>query len=274
MPALVVEGIRIYYQQHGQGDPLLLLHCGLGTGGDFAAILPDLAARYTVLTPDRPGYGRSDHGVPFDDKYFTAQAHWMDRFLEALGITAACFWGWSDGGIISLWTAILHPGRVRALVVEASHLRGRKPTIAFLSQHLRPAELPADERERLARQHGADYGPSLAQKWARLWLELGRRDMTLYDGRLQEVRAPTLILHAADDPHVPTEEAMALQAAIPGARLEVLPEGGHAIHAGPAREQVLATALSFLEEIVGRKSAPLAPSEGRPLWLPLQGAER
>lgn len=269
MPWLVVEGTRIYYEQHGSGPPLLLLHCGLGTGGDFAAILPELAERYLVLTPDRPGYGQSDHEVPFDERYFAAQVRWMDRFLAALGIEAAYLWGWSDGGIIALWTAIRHPARVRALVIEAGHLRGRKPATiavrgvpsgaaggadaptgtAFIVQHLRPAELPAEARERLARQHGADYGPVLAQKWARLWLDLGRRDVTLYDGRLREVRAPALILHAADDPYVPAEEAEALAAAIPTARLCLWPEGGHAIHAGPAREQLLATALAFMQEV-------------------------
>jgi pimeloyl-ACP methyl ester carboxylesterase len=257
MPWIVVEGIRIYYEQHGCGTPLVLLHCGLGTGGDFAAILPALAEHYRVLTPDRPGYGRSDHEVPFDERYFAAQVHWMDEFLAALEIDAACFWGWSDGGIMALWTAILHPARVRALVIEAGHLRGRKPETGpgrghdFIAQHLRPADLPAEQRERLARQHGVDYGPELAQKWARLWLDLGRRDATLYDGRLREVRAPALILHAANDPYVAVEEAEALAAAIPAARLHLFPEGGHAVHAGPAREQLLAMALAFLQEVTG-----------------------
>jgi pimeloyl-ACP methyl ester carboxylesterase len=267
MPTIVIEGVRIYYQQQGQGRPLLMLHCGLGTGGDFAAILPALAERYLVITPDRPGYGQSDHEIPFDERYFTAQAHWMDCFLAALGIATAGLWGWSDGGVVALGMAIRHPTRVRALVVEAGHLRGRKPETmdstarpasgppaaptgtAFIAQHLRPAGLPAEERARLARQHGAEYGPVLAQKWARFWLDLGRRDAALYDGRLREVRVPALVLHAADDPYVPVEEAEGLAAAIPTARLRLFPEGGHAIHAGPARTAFLATALAFLQEV-------------------------
>jgi len=280
MPELVVEGTRIYYQQQGHGEPLLLLHCGLGTGGDFAAILPDLAERYTVFTPDRPGYGRSDHDIPFDDRYFAAQVYWVKRFQEALGIESAYFWGWSDGGVIALWTAIQHPERARAMVIEASHLRGRKPDATLIAQHLRPLDLPVEERARLARQHGADYGPELAQKWARLWLDLGQRDVYLYDGQLGAVRVPTLILHAADDPHVPTEEALALQAAIPGAQLRVFPVGGHALHAGPAREQVLAAALAFLEEAAGRNRAPVAgvglaaQLPERPLQSPRRGTGR
>jgi len=261
MPELVVDGMRIYYQQHGQGEPLLLLHCGLGTGGDFAAILPELAKRYTVLTPDRPGYGRSDHQVPFDDRYFAVQMHWMDRFLEALGIISTSFWGWSDGGVVSLWMAILHPERVRALLIEASHIRGRKPDTAFLSQHLQPAGLPLEERQRLARQQGADYWPELSRRWARLWLDMGQRDIYLYDGRLSEVRAPTLVLHAADDPQVPLDEALALQAAIPGARQHVFPTGGHAIHAGPARQELLSVALAFLDDL---PPLPAGPAPGGP----------
>jgi pimeloyl-ACP methyl ester carboxylesterase len=247
MPDVDIQGWRIYYQQQGQGPLLLMLHCGLGTGGDFAAILPELVADYTVLTPDRPGYGRSSHADVFNRSYFSLQADLMAALLDALQLGPAIFWGWSDGAIIALWTAIRYPEWVRALVLEAGHFHARKPDGRFVEQHLYPESLPEEEQVRLARQHGQDYWQTFSRRWARMWVGLHRQGIELYDGLLSQVRAPALVLNADDDPHVPLEEARMLCSNIPTARMEVFPGGGHSLHTGPARTEVLQSALDFMQ---------------------------
>lgn len=248
MPRRQIQEMPIYFQQRGRGEPLLLIHCGLGTGGDFATMLPALAEHYAVITPDRPGYGRSGHGLTFDGDFFARQARWMHQLLDTLALGPAHVWGWSDGAVVALWMAILHPETARSVVVEAGHLYGRKASRTFIERHLEPETLPQEEQARLARQQGAAYWPTLSRRWAQMWLRLDARGGTLYGGRLAEVQTPTLILHADDDAHIPVEEARGLQHRIPGARLQLFPGGGHALHVGPAREAVLAAVLAFLEQ--------------------------
>ena len=84
MPGRHIHNTFVYFRQQGQGSPLLLLHCGLGTGGDFATLIPELAQHYTVVTPDRPGYGRSDRNAVFDGALFSSQADLMAALLEEM----------------------------------------------------------------------------------------------------------------------------------------------------------------------------------------------
>jgi pimeloyl-ACP methyl ester carboxylesterase len=246
----------IYYRQQGQGDPLVLLHSGLGTGGDFSSIVPDLVYHYTVFTPDRPGYGRSGHDVSFEDGFFSAQAGVLVEFLRSIDRGPAFLWGWSDGAVVALWMAILYPEWVRAVVVEAGHLYGRKPAHAFLEQYLLPASLSVEERTGLAQRHGEEYWPELSKRWAEMWLHLSDRGGDLYKGQLTKVRTPTLILLAEDDLHIPAQEARDLAARIRGARLHLFPNGGHILHGGTAREQCLASVLDFLQPLSSRQGAP------------------
>jgi pimeloyl-ACP methyl ester carboxylesterase len=258
VPERHIQDTLVYFQQRGQGPPLLLLHCGLGTGGDFAGLAPELAQRYTTLTPDRPGYGRSDHDAVFDAALFRSQADLMAGLLQETATSPAFVWGWSDGGVVALWLAIRHPGRVHGLVVEAGHIRGDKPDSSLVAQYLHPEKLPPEEQARLARQHGDPYWRSLSRRWARLWLDLGMRAERLYAGRLGEVSAPTLILHAEDDPYVPAAEGRALHEAIPHSQLCILPAGGHFLHTGAAQAEILSRVLAFFEAV----PAPTGASVG------------
>ena len=118
-----VNGLQLYYELHGTGEPLVLLHGGLGTIGMFAPLLPSLAASRQVIAVELQACG---HTADIDRPMaFEAMADDIAALIEHLGLEKADILGYSMGGGVALQTAIRHPQRVRRLVVvsfpSASH---------------------------------------------------------------------------------------------------------------------------------------------------------
>jgi pimeloyl-ACP methyl ester carboxylesterase len=111
-----IDGISLYYEEHGSGEPLVLLHGGLGAGELFAPILPALASERRVIVIDLPGHGHSANPC---DRPLRAQllADDVAGLIEHLGLGRVDVMGYSLGGMVALRTAIQHPHRVRKLVL-------------------------------------------------------------------------------------------------------------------------------------------------------------
>ena len=108
-----VNGIKLYYAVYGSGEPLLMLHGGLGHSDVWGNQIPAFAAKYKVIAVDSRGHGRSTR----DDKPFgyDLMADDVVALMDKLGIPKASIVGWSDGGIIGLDMAIRHPERLDKL---------------------------------------------------------------------------------------------------------------------------------------------------------------
>lgn len=116
-----VNGIRLYYEIHGTGRPLVLLHGGLGAGSMFGANLTTLAKNHQVIVVDLQGHGRTaDIDRPIDP---ALMADDIAALLEHLGIAKADVMGYSLGGGVALQTAARHPALVRKLVLVSAPLR-------------------------------------------------------------------------------------------------------------------------------------------------------
>ena len=114
MSYLETNGVSLYYEEHGAGEPLVLLHGGIGSGAMFAAILPALAANRRVLLVDLQGHGRTaDVDRPFRVE---SMADDVAGLIAELG-GAADVLGYSLGGAVALRLAIQHPERVRELIL-------------------------------------------------------------------------------------------------------------------------------------------------------------
>ncbi len=111
-----LNGVSLYYEEHGSGGtPLILLHGGLGAGEMFAPMLPALTAGRRVITVDLPGHGHTaDPGKPLRFEWLAGT---VAGLITHLGLPQADLMGYSLGGEVSLRTAIQHPGLVRRLVV-------------------------------------------------------------------------------------------------------------------------------------------------------------
>jgi pimeloyl-ACP methyl ester carboxylesterase len=110
-----VNGINLYYEIHGTGKPLIMLHGGFGTFEMFTALSPALALDHQVIGVDLYGHGRTaltDRPIRFEQ-----MADDIAGLIHHLGLEKADLLGYSLGGAVALQTAIRHPERVNQLVV-------------------------------------------------------------------------------------------------------------------------------------------------------------
>lgn len=232
MPTAEVNGITLYYEARGAGEPLLLIG---GLGGDitlFAGIIAWLARRYQVVAFDNRGSGRSSKpDIPYTIAMMADDAAGL---MEALSIERAHIMGVSMGGRIALEFALAHPGQVSKLVLVSTSAAGRgKVTMSWPMRLLLPltwlgllrGKYPqpryAHQRQREA---SVRYGAS---------------------GRLGLIQAPTLILHGRRDRSMPLELAERMHTGIAGSQMEVF-RGGHMFFLLSEREAFLGQVDRFL----------------------------
>jgi pimeloyl-ACP methyl ester carboxylesterase len=120
MPYAAVDGLDMYYEIHGEGSPLLLLHGGAGSIPE--RWIPFLTPHFRVIAPEQMGHGRTADLVdrPF---HYHDMAEDTVELMRQLGIESAVVVGYSDGGIIGLDLAIHHPERVSKLAVTGANAR-------------------------------------------------------------------------------------------------------------------------------------------------------
>src|SRR3954447_8680146 len=117
MPIFEHDGVSIHYEEHGAGDPVLLMHGFTESARDLAGVIDGLAPHYRVIAPDLRGYGRSQpqpRDYPVD--FYQRDARDMAALLGHLGITRAHITGFSDGSEVALLVAIQNPELARSVV--------------------------------------------------------------------------------------------------------------------------------------------------------------
>ena len=116
-----VNGLHLYYETHGEGRPLILLHGGLGSGEMFGPVIPALAAGHQVIAVDLQGHGRTaDIDRPIDVRLMADDIAALSRHL---GLEQADVVGYSLGGGVAFHTAVKSPELVRRLVMVSTNLR-------------------------------------------------------------------------------------------------------------------------------------------------------
>src|SRR5213593_3138310 len=115
-----VNGINLYYETHGTGRPMILLHGGLGSGEMFGPILPTLAERHQVIAVDLQGHGRTaDVDRPIDTRLMADD---IAALIDHLGLDKPDLVGYSLGGGVALQTAFKYPQKIRRLVAVSANI--------------------------------------------------------------------------------------------------------------------------------------------------------
>ena len=125
-----VNGISMYYATYGAGDPVLLIHGGLGHADIWANQVIDLMADHLVIVADSRGHGRSTRNAdPYGYDLMTAD---YVALLDTLGLAKVDVVGWSDGGIIGIDIAMNYPDRVDQIFAQAANITtdGVDPAVA------------------------------------------------------------------------------------------------------------------------------------------------
>jgi len=114
----LVNGLELYYEIHGTGQPLILIHGGLGVIGMFEQLLPELAGTRQVIGVELQGHGHTaDIERPLS---FESMADDIAALIKHLGLEKADIFGYSLGGGVALQTAIRHPDVVSKLVIVSA----------------------------------------------------------------------------------------------------------------------------------------------------------
>jgi pimeloyl-ACP methyl ester carboxylesterase len=218
------NGIHTYSQEHGSGDPLLLLHGGLVDGDSFGQQTPAFAGRYRVIVPDRRGHGRtSDVDGPIT---YDVMADDTIAFMDALGTGPAHLVGWSDGGNVGLLVAIKRPDLVRRLVTIGSNFSADGLTREAAESFKPDAPTSAVPIMREAWKLNAvdpDRFETVLEKMQRCWF-----DYAIPTADLARIAAPTLVM-VGDDDIARFEHTIELYDAIPDAQLAVIPGASHVV---------------------------------------------
>jgi pimeloyl-ACP methyl ester carboxylesterase len=263
MPVAQRAAHTIHYEEIGDPSaPPLLLIMGMGLSSRAWESLPTrLSERFRVVVFDNRGTGRS------------GRRGWMYRMrdladdavtvLDAVQVSQANVFGISMGGMIAQELAIRHPYRVRRLALGAtfaSWLRGDKPSLrtAFdlLLLILQRQRVPAERLGRLlVSREFHQANPTRALEWiarsGRAEIRCAAAQVAAIVGhatlrRLEQIRAPTLVITGDADWLVPPRNSEVLAAGIPDARLRILRGAGHVFPLEREEETVRALTEHFL----------------------------
>ena len=239
---VTVNGAKIYYEEHGRGEPLVLLH-GFGrTSADWKPFIGEYAKKYRVIAWDMRGHGRS--GSTDTSKVFLHQAAAKDllALLEKLDLKKVKAIGHSSGGIVILQAAILAPDRFEAIIPVSAQLNFSPQVRDFIKKNARPEDYYRFNE--LEPQHGKAKGQLIARQFYH-FSEL-QGDPAITPAQLASIKARTLIVHGDND-FVPVAEAVEVHKHIPKAHLWVVPNGWHMPHVGGGKEaDFIRKSLEFL----------------------------
>lgn len=245
MPYLDLDGIAVYYEQHGDGEPLLLLHGGFCSLETMQSQLDHLSMAYRVHAMERPGQGRTaDRPGPIT---FQGMVDDTIAYLDVVGVDSANVVGFSDGAITGLLLALQHPTRLRSLVAISANLNPAVFGDDNESDDASAGDGDEVDQERDAYNRlspdGPAHGDVVLEKLVTMW----RSEPQIDPADLARVTTPTLIL-AGDRDVIPVRHTVDIALAIPGAQLCILPGAGHlAVREQPA--VVNATISTFLASV-------------------------
>lgn len=233
---------RLFHQSRGSPDgaPILFLH-GLGSSSsDWAPVLPAFEVRHRVILADLPGHGKSGVGASLSVDTMAGE---IAALLESLHERPAHVVGLSLGGCVALARALRSPGRVRSLTLVNAFARLRPADARGALRMLTRATLLAVAPMNVVAAHVArGLFPHAHQReyYLRAVASLSRTPRRVYRAsarallgfdvidRLGAITHPTLVIAGAGDRTVPLAAKEALARGIPGARLVVVPDSGHA----------------------------------------------
>jgi pimeloyl-ACP methyl ester carboxylesterase len=216
-----IQDVSLYYEIHGGGEPILLIHGGLSHAGYWRAQIDNLARDYLVIAVDSRGHGRSS----LSDKPISYKLLAKDflMLLDKLNIQSTNILGWSDGGIIALELAIREPQRLKKIIAYGAnfHPRGVKPAVA---------ENPRF-REFLTRA-SADYLAMSPEpnRWSEFLEDITKMWTTepnFSDLELQSITVPTLVLGGQQEEAIYPTHIEELSKKIPNSKLIMMPKTGH-----------------------------------------------
>jgi pimeloyl-ACP methyl ester carboxylesterase len=256
-----VNGLNLYFETHGAGRPMILLHGGLGSGEMFGPTLPKLAEQHQVILVDLQGHGRTaDIDRPIDIRLMADD---IAALIDHLRLDKPDIVGYSLGGGVALFTAVKYPDKVGRLVAASAHARRDAIPPEMLAQQ---AQVNAAAAEFLKDTPMYELYQRVAPRpedFPRLLDKVGESMAQDYDytEEVRSLQVPTLLVAADADMAPPSHYVEMFKLLDGGLRDggwmgEGRPKGGHALAILPGLTHYnlavsplfAAVVLNFLED--------------------------
>ncbi len=240
MPYTKSDGVKLYWNEHGAGPPVLLIMGLSFTHEMWYRVLPALTSRCRVILFDNRGMGLSE--VPTGPYTIRQMARDAAAVLDAAGLAAAHVIGASMGGMIAQELALTYPARVLSLLLACT---SHGALLARWPRFVRPRGIKWGEAERRERELALApllYAPSTPLDRIHEDLDIQCRSNWTYKGflnqfsgillwssyrRLPAIRVPTLVVHGDCDRLIPHQNGRVVASRIPGAQFRLIPDAGH-----------------------------------------------
>jgi len=221
-----VNKTRIYYEEYGEGAPLLLLHGGFGSINDFQKVIPGLSRHFRVIAPDSPGHGRSEQA---DSLSYQLLASYFSGMIDALALDSVCVLGWSDGGNAGLLLAADRADKVRKVVVSGANSTTDGLITGVLDQM---KKLTPDYTATAMKEWLDNYKKLTPQKdnWRKFVNDSKKMWFTriaVPESKLRQIKCPALVI-IGDHDIIRLEHGMEMHRLIKGSEFAVLPGTSHA----------------------------------------------
>lgn len=270
MPYVDNNGVKIWWQEEGEGEPILAI-MGLSFPLQmWHRTTPSLSRRYRVILLDNRGVGRSD--VPRGRYPIASMADDAAAVLTAAGVERAHVVGASMGGMIAQELALRHPHRVRSLVLGCTWCggwRAARPNLRLFPSLRQYQSLPPEGKMRslIPMLYTPDtplerIDEDIAVRMANFPVVHGYYGQLLGIAtwsswkRLPQIQQPVKILHGELDRLIPVENAHILAKRIPHASVSILPSAGH-VFITDQPDLANREALRFLKEVEEREASEL-----------------
>jgi pimeloyl-ACP methyl ester carboxylesterase len=256
-----VNGINLYYEVHGTGRSLVLLHGGLMMGEMFGPVLPLLAQRHQVITVDLQGHGRTaDIERPIDVRLMADD---IAALIDRLGLERPDLVGYSLGGGVALQVGVKYPAKIRKLVIVSANIRRDAIPAEMLAQQAQVSAAAAEFMKDTPMYQEYQRVAPRPQDFPRLLDKIGQSMAKDFDfsEEVRGLQVPTLIVAADADMAPPSHYVEVFKLLDGGLRDggwmgEGRPKGGHALAILPGLTHynigtsplLAAVTLSFLDK--------------------------
>jgi pimeloyl-ACP methyl ester carboxylesterase len=237
-----INGMKMYYEIHGEGEPLIFLHHFNGSSQMWHPFVAEFAKHYRVIIIDMRGHGRSTNST---DQFVHSQSA-LDIFalLDQLKIDQYAAVGASSGGMTLIHMATQQPARVESMILvgatsywpeqtRAQNRQSKDEDWGWDWEVLRQRHLHGDEQIQALVDQFYNYKDSYD-------------DMNFTAPYLSTITARTLIVHGDRDKFFPVSIPIEMYTSIPNAYLWIIPNGGHLPILDDSAEPFTKTALEFL----------------------------
>jgi valacyclovir hydrolase len=225
---------RIYYEEYGTGDAVLLLPGFVVSIEDMATVREALAANYRVIVADLPGSGRSlPQPRTYTPSFYEDDARSFTALLQHLNLESAHLIGWSDGGEVVLHMATGAAPIARSVVIwgAAGSIQDPDGKIRLMADMIdNPTPELQGFSDYLVEVYGKDNARVTMQTWAAALTDLINKGGNISLHKADTITCPVLLLSGDKDEVAPPELISKIAAKLPNVEVMTVADGGHSLH--------------------------------------------